>query len=161
MARGMPGFVDHPAAFDAAGLAGVFRALCVAVVDGDTVDLVLDLGFRQYALVTVRLRGVDTPEINGRTQDERVRAAAARDRAAALLLDKACLVRSFKDRQTFGRYVAHIWVLPYDGADPVAGAPATSALDGSAALRIGASDVLWRPLGPILLAEGHAVPLGD
>ncbi len=37
------------------------------VVDGDTVDLVLDLGFGLYKKERVRVAGIDTPE--SRTRD--------------------------------------------------------------------------------------------
>lgn len=42
-----------------------YRAQLVEVVDGDTFDLRLDLGFRTYKKIRVRLLGVDTAEIFG------------------------------------------------------------------------------------------------
>lgn len=39
-----------------------YKAQFVKAVDGDTVDLVVDLGFKIYAKIRVRLLGVDTPE---------------------------------------------------------------------------------------------------
>jgi micrococcal nuclease len=58
------------------------------VVDGDTVDAVLDLGFHTrlderlrlvwYDEATRTVVGVDTPEINSRDADERARARAAK-----------------------------------------------------------------------------------
>lgn len=32
------------------------------VVDGDTVDLVIDQGFKEYKRIRVRIHGIDTPE---------------------------------------------------------------------------------------------------
>lgn len=43
----------------------VFQARHVDTVDGDTVDLLVDLGFRAQRRVRVRLEGVDTNEIFG------------------------------------------------------------------------------------------------
>lgn len=43
----------------------VFLARLDHIVDGDTFDFVLDLGFRTYKKARVRLYGVDTAEIHG------------------------------------------------------------------------------------------------
>lgn len=39
-----------------------YRATLIRAVDGDTVDLKVDLGFYLYANIRFRLEGVDTPE---------------------------------------------------------------------------------------------------
>jgi micrococcal nuclease len=39
-----------------------YRAKLIRCVDGDTVDFVVDLGFKLFAHVRTRLLGVDTPE---------------------------------------------------------------------------------------------------
>ena len=41
------------------------KAWLLRVVDGDTVDIQVDLGFQQYHTVRCRLYGVDTPEVYG------------------------------------------------------------------------------------------------
>jgi|APHM01.1.fsa_nt_gi Micrococcal nuclease (thermonuclease) homologs len=46
-----------------------FKAHPIHVVDGDTVDLRVDLGFRTYKKIRVRLGGVDTNEIYGVEDD--------------------------------------------------------------------------------------------
>jgi len=43
----------------------VYDASVIRVVDGDTLDLLIDLGFRVFTKVRVRLFGVDTPETFG------------------------------------------------------------------------------------------------
>jgi micrococcal nuclease len=45
----------------------VFRARVLRVVDGDTLDVELDLGFDTYARKRARLLGVNTPEMKGAT----------------------------------------------------------------------------------------------
>lgn len=52
-----------------------YPAQCIKVVDGDTVDLELDLGFRVKKYVRVRLAGVDTAEVYGveKGSDEYIR----------------------------------------------------------------------------------------
>lgn len=54
----------------------VFRAELLRVVDADTLDLRLDLGFRIGFSVRVRLEGIDTPERRGPTRELGERASA-------------------------------------------------------------------------------------
>lgn len=43
----------------------VYDATVLRVVDGDTLDMMVDLGFRTFTKVRVRLYGVNTPETFG------------------------------------------------------------------------------------------------
>ena len=47
------------------------------VVDGDTVDCILDLGFSILHKCRIRLYGIDTPESRTRDKDEKVRGKLA------------------------------------------------------------------------------------
>ena len=49
------------------------------VVDGDTVDVVLDLGFSILHKARVRLYAIDTPECRTRNKDEKVRGLLAKN----------------------------------------------------------------------------------
>ena len=49
------------------------------VVDGDTCDVVLDLGFNILHKCRVRLYGIDTPESRTRDKDEKARGFLAKD----------------------------------------------------------------------------------
>ena len=42
------------------------------VVDGDTVDVIIDLGFDIFYKSRVRLYGIDTPESRTRNKDEKL-----------------------------------------------------------------------------------------
>jgi micrococcal nuclease len=42
----------------------IYQATIERVVDGDTVDVVIDLGFSTFRRERIRLYGVDAPEIN-------------------------------------------------------------------------------------------------
>jgi micrococcal nuclease len=53
-----------------------YRARPVRVVDGDTLDLEVDLGFTVFILVRVRLAGLDCPEVHGATRVRGIRASA-------------------------------------------------------------------------------------
>lgn len=105
-------FQSHPASFGEAQAKGLCRAVCKYVVDGDTFDVLIDLGFNSYAYETLRLHNVDTPEIfRPKSTEERDLGLKAKYRVTELIFDKPILIRSFKDKETFGRFVADVWVL--------------------------------------------------
>ncbi|GIV58537.1 MAG: hypothetical protein KatS3mg042_1450 [Rhodothermaceae bacterium] len=142
MARIPREFDAHPAAYVAANDRGLHRAVCRYVVDGDTADFFIDLGWLQYAYVSVRFFDVDTPELRGTSGAEREAAFQAKARVQELLLDRPCLLRSYKDATTFGRFVATIWFAVQDD-DPLAGLPGSFKLEeGEAATWVSIAEVL-------------------
>jgi endonuclease YncB( thermonuclease family) len=97
----------HPMQFEPAFVRGV----CEYVVDGDTCDVLVDEGFYDYAYITVRIKDFNAPELNSSNATERVHAFEARRFAESVLLQNGGFVRliTFRDRQTFGRFVADLW----------------------------------------------------
>ena len=82
-----------------------YRATVVKAHDGDTYELNVDLGFRVYARLMVRLHGYSCPELN---QPDGV---AARDAAIGLCAAaKQIVIQSYKDQQSFARWVADVYV---------------------------------------------------
>jgi micrococcal nuclease len=61
-----------------------YRAVVLRVVDGDTFDARIDLGFHTFREERLRLVGVDAPEMRGATRDAGI---AAREALACLLTD--------------------------------------------------------------------------
>lgn len=114
MSRGLAAFTGHPWTFEQARSQGLQRGIVTYVVDGDTYDILADDGRHQYAVLNVRLRGIDTPELYSGTATERERGAAAGDFMTALFADNQWFVlfATFKDAQTFGRWVADVYVKP-------------------------------------------------
>ena len=84
-----------------------YRAACVRVVDGDTIDFQIDLGFFLTQVCRVRLRGINTPELHGETAEKGREAKAY----VEFLLQKAAtiLLRTYKTEK-FGRWLADVWV---------------------------------------------------
>jgi micrococcal nuclease len=82
------------------------------VVDGDTVDVVLDLGFDVRFFSRVRLYGIDTPESRTRNRDEKVRGLLSKDFLVNAIADKDVVIKTkLKDsRGKFGRVLGEIWV---------------------------------------------------
>jgi micrococcal nuclease len=85
----------------------LYPAKLVKVVDGDTVDLTLDLGFRIAWTQRFRLYGVDTPELNAADPAERVRALAAKQYVADVLTQGPIIARTHMDKaDKYGRWLA-------------------------------------------------------
>ena len=88
----------------------VRRARIVRLVDGDTVILDVDMGISITVRVTVRLFGINTPEVRG---PEKVAGHAATQHLADLLVqfrhegDWDIVVQTYKDKKgKFGRLLA-------------------------------------------------------
>jgi micrococcal nuclease len=84
------------------------NAKMVSVVDGDTMDFLVDLGFHTTKKIRVRLKGIDTPEIfHPRNSLERVHGKAAKEFVIKNFLGKTGTLTTFRDKKgKFGRYLA-------------------------------------------------------
>lgn len=80
----------------------------VRVVDGDTVDCDVDLGFRIYHRARLRLAGIDAPEIRTREARDHPDNVAITARCHALL-SKGPLEILVLEKDKYGRYVAVIF----------------------------------------------------
>tara|TARA_R110000787_G_scaffold280759_1_gene391655 strand:- start:60 stop:482 length:423 start_codon:yes stop_codon:yes gene_type:complete len=83
------------------------------VVDGDTCDVVLDLGFDILYRCRVRLYGIDTPESRTRDKDEKVRGklASAFLQEAMDTGEKVVIETKLKDSKgKFGRVLGNVMV---------------------------------------------------
>ena len=56
-----------------------YHAEVLRVVDGDTVDVLIDVGFSTFRKERVRLYGINTPETRTRDLEEKARGIAAKD----------------------------------------------------------------------------------
>ena len=116
-----------------------YRATIIKIIDGDTVDVDIDLGFNVVLRdERVRIAGIDTPESRTRDLEEKKFGLAAKARVKALL-GKTCTLRTQINKSgedmkgKFGRILGDFNV--YD-----------STTDS------------WKLLTSILISEGHAVP---
>ncbi len=62
-----------------------YKAKLIRVVDGDTIDAEIDLGFKIYIKERIRLAGIDTPESRTRNLKEKSWGKAATRRVIELL----------------------------------------------------------------------------
>lgn len=95
----------------------IFRATCTNVVDGDTIDCELDLGFNLKATHRLRFYGVNTPEMHDKDSVIRTNAKLAKEFVKEMVLDKEIMVQTYKS-DVFGRYLAKVFI-PVEGADGV------------------------------------------
>ena len=115
-----------------------YKCNVVRVIDGDTVDVDIDLGFGVWLTdERVRIMGIDTPESRTRDKVEKKFGLAAKRRLKDLLGKKSILKTQVnKDGEDmkgkFGRILGDFTVY-----DPTKDA--------------------WRPVTKILMEEGHAV----
>lgn len=85
------------------------------VVDGDTVDLRINLGFHTYVKKRIRLMGIDAPETRTRDMDEKRNGIAARERLVELLGQSQSSEDWLVDLESheigkFGRVIGTLWV---------------------------------------------------
>jgi len=55
------------------------------VIDGDTIDAFIDLGFNVWIKKRIRLHGIDAPEVRTRDLNEKKRGMAAKNRLIEVL----------------------------------------------------------------------------
>lgn len=84
----------------------VYHATVTRVIDGDTAEVVIDLGFGVSFATTARFLGVNAPEMKGPTKPA---ATISRDRVKALIEGKAVTVQSH-EVDSFRRCLSTIWV---------------------------------------------------
>jgi micrococcal nuclease len=84
-----------------------YRASLIRVVDGDTIDVELDLGLRIKRTERLRLLGVDAPEMHG---DEQVRAEDVRDELQRFLAEANEMRVHTEKTGSFGRWLAKVRV---------------------------------------------------
>ena len=82
-----------------------YRCVVRRVVDGDTIDVNIDLGFDMWLHERIRLYGVNTPEIRGKQKAEGL-ISAARVRELLPENSKAVIQTFYDKRGKFGRVVA-------------------------------------------------------
>jgi len=81
------------------------------VVDGDTVDVVIDLGFSIHYASRVRLYGIDTPESRTRNKDEKVRGLMSKKYLIDALSKGQVIIKTHRDKKgKFGRVLGEMYV---------------------------------------------------
>lgn len=91
-----------------------YKAVCLRVIDGDTLHIEVDLGLRVKRTLDVRLVGIDTPEVTGATREAGL---AATEYLKTLLFDNGAalpLVAQFMKGKSFDRWLAKVYLEKHD-----------------------------------------------
>lgn len=92
-----------------------YAAVVKRIIDGDTLDLDIDVGFEIHAAVRVRLLGVNTPEITGATRAAGLEASAFVQQWCGNR-DYNVFIRSYKakTKEKYGRWLVEVWSPDHD-----------------------------------------------
>ena len=126
-----------------------YQAELIKVVDGDTIDCYIDLGFNIKIKKRVRYMGIDTWESRTRDLAEKEKGLAAKARNKELLESGVFKLKSF-GRGKFGRVLGEVFVSPdYVGEHII---ECINSVDNDIDLSIDG----WVSVNDILIEEGHA-----
>ena len=105
------------------------------VIDGDTIDAEIDLGFDVKIKKRIRFMGINTPESRTRDLEEKARGLAAKDRVKQLLDGCDNITLNSHGVGKFGRCLGEIMLDMVDGQEKLT----------------------LESLNELLIKEGHAV----
>ena len=94
-----------------------YKAKLIKVVDGDTVDALIDCGFSTFKKERVRLHGINAPESRTRDKEEKKRGLAAKARLKELIKEgkNQFLVETSIDKKgKYGRLLGKLFRLYED-----------------------------------------------
>ena len=88
-----------------------YKAIVERVVDGDTIDVIIDLGFKTWKKTRVRMEGINTPESRTRDLEEKKLGLAAKARLQEILEynNNECTLK-VSGVGKFGRALASVYV---------------------------------------------------
>ena len=91
----------------------LYRCELDRVIDGDTVDLNIDLGFKTWTAKRIRLIGINTPELRGGTKESKAQAKIAKRRVQDLFAeaDESFVQTHWDSEGKYGRTLGWLYVL--------------------------------------------------
>ena len=126
-----------------------YEAELIKVLDGDTIDCYIDLGFDIKIKKRIRYMGIDSWESRSRDLDEKEKGLAAKARNKELLEAGRFKLKSFGTGK-FGRVLGEIFVSPEYVGEHITECIANP--DSSIDLSVDG----WVSVNDILIEEGHA-----
>ena len=97
-----------------------YRATVTRIIDGDTIEVDIDLGFKTtLKKERIRLLGIDTPELRSRDESERARAKLAKEYVESVIpVGTEVRITTRKDEKgKYGRYLAQVRYKKEDGTE--------------------------------------------
>tara|TARA_Y100000310_G_scaffold315722_1_gene366567 strand:+ start:2669 stop:3076 length:408 start_codon:yes stop_codon:yes gene_type:complete len=87
---------------------GPLHAEVLSVYDGDTIKVRIHVWLGLYKRISIRVRGIDTPEIRGKCQEEKEKAILVRELVKQLVENRVVLTHIIRGKFA-GRAVANVW----------------------------------------------------
>ena len=112
-----------------------YKAILDRVVDGDTIDVHIDLGFDVSVKKRIRFMGINTPESRTRDLEEKARGLAAKDRVKQLLEGCNTIQLNSHGVGKYGRCLGELFIDMVDGQEKLT----------------------LESINELLIKEGHAV----
>ena len=119
------------------------------VVDGDTVDALVDLGFDTWKKIRIRMAGINAPESRTRDLEEKAKGLLAKARNKELLEQGVFKLKSFGTGK-YGRVLGEVFVSPDFVGEHITECIANPESE------IDLSYDGWVSVNDILMEEGHA-----
>ena len=113
-----------------------YKVKLVKVVDGDTIDVIIDLGFDISTKKRVRFSGINAPESRTRDLKEKAKGLAAKARVKQILKENESFELHSEELGKYGRVLGKIYIKKLDGMDCFT----------------------QRCLNDVLIEEKHAIP---
>ena len=126
-----------------------YQCELIKVLDGDTIDCYIDLGFDLKIKQRIRYMGIDTWESRTRDLEEKAKGLLAKARNKELLEAGVFKLKSFGTGK-FGRVLGEIFVSPDYVGEHI------KECIGDEAHHIDLSSDGWVSVNDILIEEGHA-----
>ncbi len=124
----------------------MFEYFCkvTRVVDGDTIDVEVDLGFDILHRARVRMMGIDTPESRTRNLAEKALGLASKARLKELLKGRKIKLETSKEgKGKFGRILGTVWTSDKKGVEEYVNINEKLIEEGHARPYFGGSKVPW------------------
>ena len=91
-----------------------YKAKVERIVDGDTIDVIIDLGFKITTNQRIRFSGINTPETYNvkKTSEEYKKGLAAKNYVTKRMEmnNSEIIIETSKDTGKYGRYIGTIWL---------------------------------------------------
>jgi micrococcal nuclease len=84
----------------------IYKGFVLKIIDGDTLDILVDLGFHIQKTIRVRIYGINCPETRGEEKDAGLK---SKNFVKELIDGKEILLKTHKDKKDkYGRWLAEI-----------------------------------------------------
>jgi micrococcal nuclease len=87
-----------------------YKATVLKVIDGDTIDAEVDLGFRLKISDRFRLVGINAPETRTRNKEEKAKGLKSKKYVIEKIEGKEVIIKTEK-KGKFGRYLATVYYI--------------------------------------------------